>query len=220
MNACEAPRDEAMGLCLDDIELSVGSRRLLALSCQIEGGEITTVMGPSGSGKSSLLAFIAGFLDPDFRASGTLRLHGKVLNRLPAEQRRVGLLFQDAMLFPHLSVGDNLRFGLPQKTGDSQRQRDDKIEAALEALGLQDFASRDPATLSGGQQSRVALMRLLLSEPQAILLDEPFSKLDTSLKDEIRAFTFDSIRTAQIPALLVTHDKGDAESARGPLITL
>jgi putative thiamine transport system ATP-binding protein len=166
------------------------------------------------------LAFIAGFLDPDFRASGTLRLHGKVLNRLPAEQRRVGLLFQDAMLFPHLSVGDNLRFGLPQKTGDSQRQRDDKIEAALEALGLQDFASRDPATLSGGQQSRVALMRLLLSEPQAILLDEPFSKLDTSLKDEIRAFTFDSIRTAQIPALLVTHDKGDAESARGPLITL
>lgn len=208
------------GLELQNVSLSVGSRQLLSLSCSVAPGEVITVMGASGTGKSTLLAFIAGFLGDAFTAEGRVLLAGKELNAVPAEKRRIGLLFQDALLFPHLSVAANLKFGLARKVGESPRERDLRIELALDAIGLAGFGDRDPASLSGGQQSRVALMRLLLSEPKAILLDEPFSNLDMQLREEIRTFTFDTLRAANVPAFLVTHDLADAQAAGGKIIAL
>lgn len=173
-------------------------------------------MGPSGVGKSSLLAYLAGFLAPAFEASGLIRLDGELLNELPAERRHVGLLFQDALLFPHLSVGGNLRFALPAATEDKAA----RVEQALASIGLAGFAARDPETLSGGQRSRVALQRLLLSEPRAVLLDEPFSRLDTHLRREVREFVFAGLKAAGLPAIMVTHDAEDAQAAEGRVIKL
>jgi len=203
-------------LQLDNIRISLEGRQLLVLDAEIRGGEVLTVMGPSGVGKSSLLAYLAGFLAPAFEATGLVRLDGVQLNDLPAEQRHVGLLFQDALLFPHLSVGGNLRFALPAATFDKAA----RVEQALASIGLEGFAMRDPETLSGGQRSRVALQRLLLSEPRAVLLDEPFSRLDTHLRREVREFVFAGLKVAGLPAIMVTHDAEDAEAAGGRVIQL
>nr|WP_217920676.1 ATP-binding cassette domain-containing protein [Halomonas titanicae] len=194
----------------------MAGRELLVVDATISSGEVLTVMGPSGSGKSTLLAYIAGFLDREFTASGGVWLGERNLLSLPAEQRNIGLLFQDPLLFPHLSVGGNLRFGLPRHQKDKRQQ----VTQALEQVGLAGFESRDPATLSGGQQSRVALMRLLLSKPRTVLLDEPFSKLDTALRQEMRTLVFSQLREAGLPTLLVTHDHEDANAAGGPVIEL
>ena len=203
-------------LQLENIHISLEGKQLLALNAEISGGEVLTVMGPSGVGKSSLLAYLAGFLAPVFEAAGLIRLDGEVINELPAEQRHVGLLFQDALLFPHLSVGGNLRFALPATVQDKEA----RIEQALASIGLEGFAERDPETLSGGQRSRVALQRLLLSEPKAVLLDEPFSRLDTHLRREVREFVFAGLKAAGLPAIMVTHDAEDADAAGGRVIQL
>ena len=203
-------------LVLDSVRIALHGTTLLALDARIAPGEVLSVMGPSGSGKSTLLAFVAGFLGPAFAASGRVLLNGSEITGLPAERRGIGLLFQDPLLFPHLSVAGNLRFGLPR----AARDRAARVEAALAAIGLAGFGERDPATLSGGQQSRVALMRLLLSEPRAVLLDEPFSKLDTALRQEIRELVFGRLREAGLPSLLVTHDQADAKAAGGRILTL
>ena len=123
------------------------------------------------------------------------------------------------MLFPHLSVGENLAFALPRavRPGAERRAR---IAAALREAGLEGFAGRDPATLSGGQRARVALMRTLLALPRALLLDEPFNKLDRDLRERVRRFVFDHARSLALPTLLVTHERADAEAAGGPLISL
>ncbi len=188
------------------------------LTSTVAPGEILTVMGPSGSGKSTLLAFIGGFLDPAFHASGSVLVGSQNIGNLPPERRRMGILFQDALLFPHLSVGENLAFGLPR--GGSRHERRHRIEAALEEAGLAGFADRDPATLSGGQRARVALLCTLLAEPRALLLDEPFSKLDRTLRGEIRDFVFSHARERTLPILLVTHDEEDATAAGGAVIGL
>jgi putative thiamine transport system ATP-binding protein len=203
-------------LHLDNIRISLEGRQLLAIDAEIRGGEVLTVMGPSGVGKSSLLAYLAGFLAPVFEASGLVRLDGVLLNDMPAEQRNVGLLFQDSLLFPHLSVGGNLRFALPAACPDKAA----RVNQALASIGLEGFASRDPETLSGGQRSRVALQRLLLSEPRAVLLDEPFSRLDTHLRREVREFVFAGLKAAGLPGIMVTHDAEDAEAAAGRVIQL
>ncbi|UYV18531.1 ATP-binding cassette domain-containing protein [Halomonas qaidamensis] len=203
-------------LTLEEVCIHLAGQALLQVNTRIAPGEVLTVMGPSGSGKSTLLAFVAGFLDSAFDAQGQVRLGEQNLLTLPAEQRGIGLLFQDPLLFPHLSVAGNLRFGLPKRTHNKQQQ----IAQALEQVGLAGFENRDPATLSGGQQARVALMRLLLSQPRAVLLDEPFSKLDTALRQEMRALVFGQLRKAGLPTLLVTHDEADAAAAGGPIIAL
>ena len=191
------------------------------LSASIGPGEILTVMGASGTGKSTLLALIAGFIDRHaFQVAGRVVLDGRPLDHLPAEARHLGLLFQDAVLFPHLSVGGNLRFGLPRTAYPTRRAR---VEAAAQALadaGLDSFEHRDPATLSGGQQARVALLRTLLANPQALLLDEPFGKLDRALRDEFRAQVFARARSLGLPTLLVSHDPADAQAAAGPIVSL
>jgi putative thiamine transport system ATP-binding protein len=207
-------------LRLDGVEIALGARVLVpALDLVVEPGECVTVMGPSGCGKSTLLAYLAGTMDPVFRARGRVRVGDDDLTSLPPERRRLGLQFQDDLLFPHLSVGGNLAFALaPHVHARGERRR--RIEQALDEAGLAGFAERDPATLSGGQRARVALMRTLLAEPRALLLDEPFNRLDAALRGEIRAFVFDHARERRLPALLVTHDVADAAAAGGRVIRL
>lgn len=189
------------------------------LSLSVPPSTITTIVGPSGVGKSTLMDFIGGHLSRGFHAAGAVILDGRDVTRLPAENRRIGIMFQDAALFPHLSVGDNLAFGLAHHVKDRAARRR-AVDAALDLAGLSGFADRDPATLSGGQRARAALMRTLLAEPCALLLDEPFSKLDPDLRADLRRFVFDHIRDRDIPVLMVTHDEADAAAAGGPVIRL
>lgn len=209
------------GLHLDAVRLTVAGRTLIdGLSLTVAPGSAATVMGPSGCGKSSLLAFVSGALDPAFQADGRVLLDGRDLGREPPERRRIGILFQDDLLFPHLSVGENLAFGLVRTATKGRAARRARVEAALAAAGLTGFADRDPASLSGGQRTRAALLRTLLAEPAALLLDEPFARLDPALRQEIRTFVLEHARASRLPTLLVTHDPADATAAGGPVIML
>ena len=202
---------------LQQVALSIAGQRLLGpVDVSVAPGQIVTVMGPSGAGKSSLLAYLCGVLPDDFSAQGRVLLGDDDITRLPPEERRLGILFQDDLLFPHLSVGGNLAFGLPRKQSRKERAR--LIAAALDSFGLAGFASRDPATLSGGQRARVALLRTLLSQPRALLLDEPFAHLDPDTRDTVRMLVVDEVRRCALPTLLVTHDEEDARFAAGPII--
>jgi putative thiamine transport system ATP-binding protein len=207
-------------LRLSGVGIAIGGRRMISdLSAEIAPGDCLTVMGPSGCGKSSLLAFVSGTLDPAFEAQGSVALGNRVLGGAPPERRRLGILFQDDLLFPHLSVGGNLAFALPASfEGRDARRR--RIDAALRDAGLEGYAARDPTTLSGGQRARVALLRTLLAEPQALLLDEPFSKLDIALREDFRRLVFAHARTRGLPTILVTHDEADAQAAGGAVLRL
>jgi putative thiamine transport system ATP-binding protein len=179
----------------------------------------TSLMGPSGSGKSSLLAAVCGTLQPPLVFDGSITLNGQPIETLPTQARRVGILFQDDLLFAHMNVLENLLFGMPRTSGLSARQHREQATAqAMAALAdaeLSAFAQANPATLSGGQRSRVSLLRALLAQPQALLLDEPFSRLDASLRARFKDFVFTHCRARAIPTLLVTHDPADiADLAR------
>ncbi|MGB7285874.1 MAG: ATP-binding cassette domain-containing protein [Salaquimonas sp.] len=206
-------------LRLEKVSISLGGKKLLELDEVVKPGEVLSVMGPSGSGKSSLLAFIAGFLDPAFKAEGRVCLGDKSITDLPPEERSVGLLFQDALLFPHMSVAQNLAFAIPKSVA-SKAKRNQLVLEALALTELDGMAERDPATLSGGQKSRIALMRVLLAKPRALLLDEPFSKLDAELRNQIRQFVFTEAGKRNLPVLLVTHDEQDVSAAKGKIIKL
>lgn len=206
-------------LQLRDVTVSLGDHALIVrLSLSVAPGEVVTVMGPSGSGKSTLLAWLCGAVDPAFTISGHVELCGDDVTGMPPEARHIGILFQDDLLFPHLSVGDNLAFGVPH--GVAREERRKRVAAALAEAELPGFEDRDPTTLSGGQRARVALLRTLLSEPKALLLDEPFSRLDAALRGRIRRFIFDHATERGLPTLLVTHDPDDAEAAGGPILEI
>lgn len=206
-----------MSMTLDSLQVSFKHTPLFApVDVTVNPGQIATIMGPSGCGKSTLLAAICGNLDPGFSLTGTISLCGRTLNNIDMEKRKVGILFQDDLLFPHLDVFGNMAFGLDSKLDRKQKRA--RISSALVSADLAGFEKRDIATLSGGQKARVSLLRTLLAEPEAILLDEPFSKLDQQLKSSIREFVFAQVNRLAIPALLVTHDKNDA--ADGPLLEL
>jgi putative thiamine transport system ATP-binding protein len=183
---------------------------------QVAPGVIHTLMGASGTGKSSLLAAICGSLPEGLTFQGQVSLNGQRIDTLPIEARRVGILFQHDLLFAHMTVRENLLFAVPAKplgAAASPRQqqaaREAQVQAGLADMAMADFAHANPATLSGGQRARVALLRALLAQPQALLLDEPFSKLDADLRARLRQWVFDHVAARNIPVLLVTHDVAD-----------
>jgi iron(III) transport system ATP-binding protein len=178
------------------------------LSLELYPGEILVLLGPSGSGKTTTLRLIAGLEIPDH---GEIRIHGHAAassgKSMPPEVRRVGMVFQDYALFPHMTVNDNIRFALHAYPKDVQAQR---IQEALRLVGLQGLGERLPHQLSGGQQQRVAIARALAPQPPVILLDEPFSNLDTALRDHVRSELREILRSAQTAAIIVTHDQAEA----------
>lgn len=198
-----------MSLCLRNLAIrkTNGDTLFSAFNINIENGEIVTLMGPSGCGKSTLLDAIAGHLNSEFNYSGSITLNDIALDNLPAHKRKVGILFQDDMLFPHLTVWENLAFALPDSVKGSER----KVRAmlALKNISLTKVANSFPDQISGGQRARIALTRMLLAEPKAALLDEPYSKLDKDLRVQFRNWVAEQLQQANIPTLMVTHDKDD-----------
>ena len=173
---------------------------------EIKSGEIVSLLGPSGCGKSTTLQMIAGILRPD---AGQIELGGRLLNRMPPEKRNVALILQKGLLFPHLSVGENVSFGLKMQ-GMNRAEREQRAIAMLQQVQLAGFADRQPAELSGGQAQRVALARSLVIAPDLLLLDEPLTALDANLREDMQ----DLIRQLQaetgITLLVVTHDQSEA----------
>ncbi len=171
-------------------------------------GDVLALVGPSGCGKTTLLRVVAGFEQPD---AGEVRLEGRVLNgrgiSVPPDRRRVGMVFQDFALFPHMSVARNIAFGLPK--GVDRRRR---VQELLDLVGLPGLEARMPHELSGGQQQRVAMARALAAEPALMLLDEPFSNLDPSIRQRVRSEVKQLIRAIGITAVFVTHDQEEALS--------
>ncbi|MCH8552156.1 MAG: ATP-binding cassette domain-containing protein [Natronospirillum sp.] len=197
-----------MVLELDRVTVSINNTPLFdPVTLRVEPGQVTTVMGPSGCGKSTLLAAIVGDLNPVFSLQGDVRLDDQSVLTLPMQRRRIGLLYQDDLLFPHMNVGQNLGFALASSL--PRRERLARVEEYLALAGLEGYAERDVASLSGGQRARVSLLRTLMAEPRAVLLDEPFSKLDTAMRDQFRDWVFSTLQERAVPALQVTHDKED-----------
>jgi len=198
-----------MWLELQDVVRAFGSRKAVdGLSFRLEQGAIGCLLGPSGCGKTTALRCIAGF---EAVTSGSIRAHGRVLATsefsTPPELRRIGMVFQDYALFPHLSAADNIGFGLHRLTASARSTR---VAHMLEAVGLADSRDHYPHQLSGGQQQRIALARALAPEPELILLDEPFSSLDVELRERLSVEVRGILKSLNATALLVTHDQQEA----------
>jgi putative thiamine transport system ATP-binding protein len=196
-----------VSLVLEQICLRAGRRVLLRdWSLEIAAGEVAVLRGLSGIGKSSVLAFISGALPRGVVGSGRVRLHGVPLDALPAHRRGIGMLFQDDLLFPHMSVEENLLFGLHASVRGLAARRA-AVAEGLRDIELPGTQARDPVTLSGGQRARVGLLRVLLSRPRALLLDEPFTGLDPALRSRLGALVVAQARARGLPSLWVTHDE-------------
>jgi iron(III) transport system ATP-binding protein len=197
------------GLLVGDLSHRFGDRLVVdRVDLAVARGEVHCLVGPSGCGKTTSLRLIAGL---ETLQSGRISLSGRLLaepgHSLPPERRRVGLMFQDFALFPHLRVGENVAFGLGRR---DRRGREQRVQELLAAVNMGAYARAYPHTLSGGEQQRVALARALAPEPELMLLDEAFSALDTSLRAQVRDETLSLLRDAGTPTLLVTHDAEEA----------
>jgi len=190
MLSCKKISKSYDNLVLSNFDLEVG------------GDEIVALLGASGSGKSTLLRIICGLEKSD---SGKILFNGVDLEGLPPEKRGIGMVFQNLALFPHLNVFDNIKFGLPTNNSIGE------ISEMLELVGLKNFDSRKIQTLSGGESQRVALARSLIAKPKMILLDEPLSSLDSSVKESLSLEVRKLIKSLSIPAIYVTHDPRIAE---------
>lgn len=196
-----------MQLALKDLSKSFrGVPAVEKLWLEIEAGEIVSLLGPSGCGKSTTLQLIAGILRPD---AGQVELGSRVLNRVPPERRNVALILQKGLLFPHLSVGENVAFGLKMR-GLSRDEREEKAIAMLQRVQLEGFAARQPSELSGGQAQRVALARSLVIQPKVLLLDEPLSALDANLREEMQGLILQLQAETGVTLVIVTHDQAEA----------
>ena len=197
-----------MSLVIDNISFSYGDRDILRnFTLQIPPGKTTAVVGPSGSGKSTLLRIIAGLLTP---ATGTIVLNGHDISHVPTHLRSVGMVFQDNQLFPHLSVYDNVAFGLRMAKID-KRIIAERCRELLDLVGLAEAAKQSVAILSGGEAKRVALARALAPSPQVLLLDEPLTGLDNELHDRLAQDLQRILHATSTTALLVTHLIPEAE---------
>jgi iron(III) transport system ATP-binding protein len=200
----------AAKLAFENISHSFGpdAETLNDVTLTAEPGEVLCLLGPSGSGKTTLLRIAAGI---EIQSAGRVLLNDREiagpLMFVPPEQRSIGLVFQDFALFPHLSILDNVRFGLTALSREEARR---EAMISLERVGLQSYASSYPHVLSGGEQQRVALARALAPRPAVLLMDEPFSGLDSRLKDSVRAETLSILRQSRATAIVVTHDAEEA----------
>jgi thiamine transport system ATP-binding protein len=197
-------------LHLDHLELTYPGFRLTA-DWSAAAGEIIALIGPSGAGKSTLLLTIAGFLNP---SGGTIRWRGTDICGIPAAKRPISMLFQDQNLFPHLTLVQNLGLALSPRLKLDRRQML-RVEAVLDRLGLAGLGARRPAELSGGQQGRAALGRVLLQGRPILLLDEPFAALGPALKSDLLGLVRDLVTETQVLVLLVSHDPKDAQRFAG-----
>ena len=188
------------------------------LNLKINNGNILCVFGKSGVGKSSLINVIAGTTEDNLLFEGEIILNGKILNNIAIEKRKIGLLLQDGALFPHLTVEQNIYFGMNRKL--KSKEKLNVINENLKNANMEGFQNRYPHTLSGGQKARIACLRAILSEPKALLLDEPFSSLDPEHRNTFRKFVIDKVKESKIPCLLVTHDEIDKKISHEKPINL
>lgn len=194
-------------LRIDDVSHAYGKlESLRKVSLQVDTGEIICLLGPSGCGKTTLLRIIAG-LESDYR--GQVMLNGADIGSVPAHERNFGLMFQDFALFPHMSVADNVAYGL-RRRGIQRSLISKQVAALLEKVGLRGMGERDIASLSGGQKQRVALARSLAPQPQLLMLDEPLGSLDAQLRDQLALELRALIKELGLSAIYVTHDHREA----------
>ncbi len=204
-------------LQLDKLTLAYGDTVAVKdLDLSIAKGELVALLGPSGCGKTTTMRAIAGLLNP---ASGRINLDGTEITRVSANKRAVGLVFQSYALFPHLTVYENVAFGLRLK-GLRGQDLDDKVNAGIKSVGLAKFAARKPGELSGGQQQRVALARSMVMEPKVLLLDEPLSNLDARLRLEMRAELQRVQKETGVTMIFVTHDQAEALALADRIIVM
>ena len=205
------------GVTIDGLSLAFGETEVLKdIGLVIEPGEFFAFLGPSGSGKSTLLRAIAGF-GPTPR--GAIRIGGEDVTRLPPWKRNVGMVFQSYALWPHMSVRRNVAFGLEERRLPAARIRE-KVDAALDLVGLRALADRRPSQLSGGQQQRVALARTIVVEPRALLLDEPLSNLDANLRIHMRREIRELQQRLRLTTIFVTHDQEEANTTADRMAVL
>lgn len=204
-------------ITLDKLTLSYGKTIAVdKLDLTINKGELLALLGPSGCGKTTTMRAIAGLLNP---TGGTIKLDNKYITRLPPNKREIGLVFQSYALFPHLTVFDNVAFGLKLK-GMKGTELENKVRAGLKSVGLADFAGRKPPELSGGQQQRVALARSMVMEPKVLLLDEPLSNLDARLRLEMRTELQRVQKETGVTMIFVTHDQSEALSLADRIVVM
>ena len=177
------------------------------LNIKVNNGKILTIFGSSGIGKSSLINIIAGVSENNLLFTGEIILNNKKITNILPEKRKIGLLLQDGVLFPHLNVEQNLIFGIKKNLTNKEKYL--LINEHLINANMEGFENRYPNTLSGGQKARIACLRAILSEPDALLLDEPFLSIDPKQRDSFRLFVVNQIREKKIPCILVTHDESD-----------
>jgi putative spermidine/putrescine transport system ATP-binding protein/putrescine transport system ATP-binding protein len=187
-----------------------------SLSFGVRTGECVSLLGPSGCGKTSTLRLIAGFEDWD---AGTIEIGGVPMQGKRPYERNVGLVFQDYVLFPHMTVEDNIAYGL-RRRGVAKGERARRIAAMLDLVKLRGYGSRYPRQLSGGEQQRVAIARALVTEPEVLLLDEPLSNLDAKLRVEVRTEIKEILRRVGITTIIVTHDQEEAMSMADKIVVL
>lgn len=176
------------------------------LNLEIEQGEFFSLLGPSGCGKSTTLRMLAGFIAP---STGRISVHGRDITALPPEARDIGIVFQNYAIFPHMTVFDNIAFGLVER-GEDRATIKRKVDAALEQVGLSGYGERYERELSGGQKQRVALARVLVIEPEILLLDEPLSALDKKMREEMKFWIKNIQKSVGITTIYVTHDQSEA----------